>query len=139
MFNESDKTVVVTVRFNEPVTGTQIAALTQAAIARQQDVSKRFIVMHSDADDIFTFGQASGYPYNHVLVSQSRALPVFRPLGTYLEVKITDHNWNCGGFSIGYNQQDVTDAVEAFAMKFVMAYRKALVIGFPEYVETEDG
>jgi hypothetical protein len=126
---------VVTVRFDkQPVSGIQLAALVKRVVEQN---SGRFIVQHRYYNgDVMSFGQTSGYPYDHIRVVPSIDAPAFfSPEKNYTEVKVTSHSWGGSVYAIGYSNQSVIEAVKRLAAALTTAYETALTDGFPEYVE----
>lgn len=129
---------VVTVRFDkQPATGIQLAALVKQVVEQGEST---FVVQHRYYDgDVMSFGQTSGYPYDHIRVTPTLDGPAFfSPEENYAEVKVTSHSWGGSVYAVGYSNQSVIDAVKKLAAALTTAYETALTDGFPEYVEPED-
>lgn len=128
---------VVTVQFEAPVTGLQLAALVQQAVQRESKGQFAFDKRYYDGD-IMVFGQSSNLPYNNTRVVPSlNEDDFFRMNGAYYEVKVINSSWG-GSDTIDYSDQQVVDAVKAFAAQLKQCYSQALHEGlFPEYVEPQ--
>lgn len=124
---------VVTVRFEQPVTGIQLAALIQQIASR----TSTFVVEYRYYDGhVMSFGHRSDYLSGHVRVTPSLDGPAFfSPEENYAEVKVTSHSWDESVHTIRYDNQAVIDAVKRLATNLSAAYETALTDGFPRYVE----
>ena len=124
-------TAVVTVRFAEPITGAQLAALVQKVAGEAFKVDKRYY-----DGDIFNFGQRTGYPYDHIrVVPALDGLGYFSAEGTYSEALVISSSWGGNVYAVGYPTSSVVNAVKKFAEAINDAYGAALTEGFPEYTD----
>ena len=134
-------TAVVTVWFDKPVTGSQLAALTQQVVG-QNERGVGFVVEHRYYDgDVIGFGQTSDYPHNHIRVVPSLDGPsFFSPSDIYSEVKVTSHSWGDSVYAdmVDRSRQSVIDAVKKFAADLTGAYETTPADGFPEYTEPKN-
>jgi hypothetical protein len=122
--------------FTQPLTGKQIAGLTQL-VAGENGRGRYIEELNPYDEQDIRCGQISGFPYQQTRVIPSRRLLEFRLADTYKGVMVTSHAWRAGGFSVGFGPDDIVEAVEGFAAELIIAAEEAISINvFPDYVRS---
>lgn len=94
------------------VTGQQIIDAVKAIAGQGAHVERDYV----DGENVFIVGQSSAYPYKQLIVLADGDQRI-NPAKTYGAVTVMEHKWGGIIYPVGYNHEDVINAVKDFAQK----------------------
>ncbi len=106
---------VVTIRFDSPLTDSEIAEAVEKAVLVESRGALVKNAFYADGDAV-ELGVKSGYPYEQLkVVPEDDYDGVFMLEGRYEAVQVVSHDWSGSVYAIGHGDYAAIKAVKAFA------------------------